>query len=219
MAFVVARWDNSTRGFQVVFALVLIELAGCLLLAGNFALSENGDIAGATLAVWLALAAARLTVHYLPRGGVMRYGVIFLLVLVWVASVMPAKIEALPYFHQVLFVVGVPLLPQLWWESDIERIKGRKNKVLGLTGLLASLPLGYFAWSIANIGIVKAGAWAVTNDVPYCIVVGEGGPVHGGYFPAQDGWSLSGWRMTTGRKWWRIDGLLLAFSRNTRDSG
>ena len=177
---------------------MIVELVGCLFLAGILTLSENGDIAGGILAGWLALAVLRLAVHYLPRAGMARHGMILLIALMFSASVLPGKIEALPYFHQVLFVVCVALLPQLCWEWDAE-CTGRRHKVLGLIGLFTSLPLSYIAWSIANIGIVKAGAWAVANDDPYCMVVGEGGPIHGGYFQAQDGWSLSGWRMTTGR--------------------
>jgi hypothetical protein len=200
----------------LIFALLIAELVGCLLLAAELALAEDGDIAGGILAGWLALAVLRLAVHYLPHRGVTRYVIISLIVLMLFASMIPGEIEALPYFHQMLFVACVALLPQLWWEWSAERA-GRKHKVLGLLCLFISLPLSYIVWSIANIGIVNAGAWAVANDDPYCIVVGEGGPIRGGYFQTQDGWSLSGWRMTTGRSsgggstdyYWRFRAILV----------
>jgi hypothetical protein len=180
---------------ELIFALIILELVSCLFLAGVVILTD-GDIAVGILAGWLALAALRLTIHFLPRSRMTRYGLILLIVLMLFASVMPGEIEALPYFHQVLFIACVAALPQLWWEWHAERT-GRKLKVLGLIGLFTSLPLGYFAWSIANIGIVKAQAWTVSNGDPYCIVIGAGGPIHGGYFQAIDGWSLSGWRMVS----------------------
>jgi hypothetical protein len=181
----------------LVIALIIFELVSCLFLAGVVGLSD-GDVAGGILAGWLALAALRLTIHFLPCSRMTRYGSVLLLVLILTACVMPGKIEALPYFHQVLFIVCVAALPQLWWEWHTGRTR-RTHKALGLIGLFTSLPLGYIAWSIANIGIVEVGAWMVSNGNPYCIFVGEGGPLHGGYFQPQDGWSLSGWRMYSGR--------------------
>jgi hypothetical protein len=181
----------------LIIALIIFELVSCFLLAGVVGLSD-GDIAGGILAGWLALAALRLTIHYLPRSRMARYGLILLIVLMSFACVIPGEIEALPYFHQVLFIASVGALPQLWWEWFAERTE-RKRIVLGLIVLFTSLPLGFIAWSIANIGIVKAEAWTVLNGDPYCLLVGAGGPVQGGYYQAQDGWSLSGWRMVSVR--------------------
>jgi hypothetical protein len=200
----------------MIFALMIVELVSCLFLAGILTLSENGDIAVGILAGWLALAVLRLAVHYLPRGRMTRYGILFLIVLMLFASVMPGAIEAVPYVHQVLFVAFVALLPQLLSEWDAEST-GTKHRLLRLLGLFTSLPLSYIAWSIANIGIAKAEAWAVAHDDPYCMVVGEGGPIHSGYFRTQDDWSLSGWRMTTGRSngggstdyYWRFRAILV----------
>jgi len=62
----------------------------------------------------------------------------------------------IPYVHQALFIAGVAVLPQLWWEWSFKATKGRLLG-LGLIGL-ASLPLGFATWSLANIWIVKANA-------------------------------------------------------------
>jgi hypothetical protein len=185
------------RARELIIGLIIFELVSCLFLAALVSLSDP-DIAGGILAGWLALAALRLTVHYLPRSRMTRYGFILLIGLMLFSSVMPGEIEALPYLHQVLFIACVAALPQFWWEWHAERTV-RKHTMLGLIGLFTSLPLGYVAWSIANIGLVKAAAWTVSSGDPYCILVGAGGPIHGGYFQAQDGWSLSGWRMASGR--------------------
>jgi hypothetical protein len=181
----------------VMIAVVVFELSVCLFLAFLIVVG-NAEQALFPLDVWLALAILQLTIHYLPRGRYTRYRLLLVIIILLFASVAPGKIGVLTYFHQPLFIASVAVLPQLWWEWSSKGTEGRAL-VLGLIGL-ASLPLGVVAWALANIWIVKVEAWTASYDDPYCIFVSDHKLFVGGdYHQAPDDWSLSGWRMFSGR--------------------
>ena len=59
-----------------------------------------------------------------------------------------------PYFNQGLFIAAVAVLPQIVLEWSSKAATG--GRIAGLYLIcLVSLPLGFTAWSLANIGIVK----------------------------------------------------------------
>jgi hypothetical protein len=181
----------------VIIAIVVFELFVCLPLAFIIAVGSGGSGVGISpLDVWLVLAILQMTIHYLPRGRITRYGLSLLVILTLVAGAMPGKTEALTYFHQPLFIASVAVLPQLWWEWFS---KGTEDQsLLWLIGL-AALPLGVAAWTLANIWIVKTEAWAAASGDPYCILVSSGKLFSSGYRQAPNDWSLSGWSMVSGR--------------------
>ena len=178
----------------MIIAVVSFELFGCLFLALLIGFG-GGSEAAIPLNVWLLLAIMQLTIHYLPRGRITRYGLCLILAMMLIAGVTPGKIEALPYFHQALFIAGVGALPQFWWQWFSKDTAGRAALFA-----LVSLPFGYAVWIVANIWIVKVEAWMVADGQPYCILASDGRILAGGrYHQVPNAWALSGWRMFSGR--------------------
>lgn len=183
----------------MVIAVVVFELIACLVASvvigvGNA--DDNGQ-AAFPLEVWLACAILQLTIRYLPFGRLARYRIWLIMALILFAGVTSATIAPFPHLHQALFIAGVAALPQLWWEW-FARTSEYRPWGLGLIGLI-SLPLGLAAWSLANVWIVKVAAWSGSRGAPYCIFVSDGKSLSSGYHQAPSDWSLSGWRMVSGR--------------------
>jgi hypothetical protein len=182
----------------MVIGIVVLELIVSLVAALLIAVGNAADTQAAfPILVWLACAILQLAIHYLPRGRYERYGLLLVIALMLLAGAAPGKIEGVPYFHQSLFIAAVGTLPQLWWERFSNATKGH-TLVLGLMGMLA-MPLGFAAWSLANVSIVKYDASRVANGELYCIFVSEGRLMTGGYRQAPDDLSLGGWHMLSGR--------------------
>ena len=183
----------------MVIAVVVLELIVCLIAAvaigvGN---ADDGGQAAFPLEVWLACAALQLAIRYLPPGRHARYRLWGIVTLILFVSVTSGLIAPFPHLHQALFIAGVAALPQLWWEWFAETPEHRDSG-LALVGLIA-LPLGFAAWSLANVWIVKFEAWRASRGEPYCILVSDGNLFSGGYHQAPDDWSLGGWRIVSGR--------------------
>lgn len=183
----------------VIIAVVVLELIVCLAASvvvgvGN---ADDSGQAAFPLQVWLVCAILQLTIRYLPPSRHARYRLWLFVTLILFAGVTSGRIEPFPHFHQALFIAAVAALPQLWWAWSAKTPE-RRALGLGLIGLV-SLPLGFAAWSFANIWIVKVEAWRASNGEPYCIFVSDGRLFSGGYRQAPDDWSLSGWRMVSGR--------------------
>ncbi len=183
----------------MIIAIVILELIACFYLAVILLIGDPGShIFIAPLEVWLACTTVQLAVHYVPRGPYVRYGLLFTVALILLGSVTFEGIGGIPYFHQTLFIAGVTALPQIWWEWS-SKATGDRAIVLALIGLV-SLPLGFTAWSFANIWLVKAKAASVARGESYCILLSDGKLFSGGsYQKAPDDWSLSGFKMFTGR--------------------
>jgi hypothetical protein len=183
----------------MIIAVVVFELMVCLAAAVVIGVGNADDSGQAAfpLEVWLALATLQLTIRYLPAGRHARYWLWLFVTLILFASLTSGTIEPFPHLHQALFIAGVAALPQLWWERFAKTPEGRAFG-FGLIGLI-SLPLGFAAWSLANIGIVKFEAWRAADGEPYCLFVSDGSLYSGGYHQAPNDWSLSGWEMFSGR--------------------
>jgi hypothetical protein len=179
----------------VVFELIVCLVAWAAIGVGN---ADDDGQAAFPLEVWLACAIVQLTIYYLPPGRPARYRLWLLVALMLLASAIPGRLEPLSsFFHQALFIAGVAALPLLWWEWFA---KTPKDRAAGLAPIGSiSPPLGFVAWSLANIGIVKFEAWRGGHGEPYCILVPDGGSDLIGYHQAPDDWSLGGLRMVTGR--------------------
>jgi hypothetical protein len=192
--------NSLSRSFsEMIIAVVVLELIVCLAAsvvigAGN---ADDSGQAAFPLEVWLACAVLQLTIHYLPPGRHARYSLWLFVTLILFAGVTSGRFEPFPHFHQALFIAGVAVLPQLWWEWFAKTPEVRASG-LGLIGLIA-LPLGFATWSFANIWIVKCEAWRASQGEPYCILISDGRLLSRGYHQAPNDWSLSGWRMVSGR--------------------
>jgi hypothetical protein len=177
----------------VIIAIVVLELIGCFFITLLLA-AGNGKLPIAPLQVWLVCAVLQLAIHYLPRRPYVRIGLALTVTLMLFASVGLEGAAAVPYFHQTLFVAAAAAVPQIWWELFAKATASRVL-VLALIALF-SLPLGFTAWSLANIVIVKAKAWSVSRGEPYCILLSNGSISYGGgYHRAPNLWSLNGWNM------------------------
>ncbi|TMJ27794.1 MAG: hypothetical protein E6G88_13580 [Alphaproteobacteria bacterium] len=183
----------------MIIAIVVLELIACFILAMILGVGNPGSYLFITpVEVWLACAMVQLAVHYLPRGAYVRYGLLFTVTLILLGSVTLEGMDAIPYLHQTLFIAGVAALPQIWWEWS-SKATGDRVFVLALIGLV-SLPLGFAAWSLANIWLVKAKAASVSRGEPYCILLSDRKLFSSGsYHKAQNDWSLTGWNMFTPR--------------------
>jgi hypothetical protein len=182
----------------VIIAVVVFELIICLVAATLIAVGNaDGGQALLPLSVWVICATLQLAIHYLPPSRRARYGLLFAVMLIIFAGVTVGRIDALPYFHQSLFIAGVAVLPQLWWEWS-SKATDRRAAMLGLIGLV-SLPLGFIGWSFANIWIVKVDAWRAAQGEPYCLFASDGRLFSSGYHQTPNDWALSGWRMFSGR--------------------
>ena len=183
----------------MIIAIVIIELIACFALTVILGIGDPfSHLFIAPLEVWLACAMVQLAVHFLPRGPYVRYGLLFTVALILLGSVTLEGIVPIPYFNQTLFIAGVGALPQIWWEWS-SKATGDRVLVLALVGLV-SLPLGFTAWSLANIWLVKAKAASVSQGETYCILLSDGKLFSGGsYHKAQNDWSLSGLEMFTAR--------------------
>jgi hypothetical protein len=183
----------------MIIAVVVVELIVCLIASVLIGVGNADDSGQAAfpLQVWLACATLQLTIQYLPPGRHARYRLWLFVMLILFASLIPGRIELFPHFHQALFIAGVAALPQLWWEWFAKTPESRASG-LGLIGLI-SLPLGFTAWSLANIGIVKFEAWRASHGEPYCILISDGRLYSSGYRQTPNDWSLGGWRMVSGR--------------------
>jgi hypothetical protein len=183
----------------MIIAVVVLELIVCLVASVLIGVGNADDSGQAAfpLQVWLVCATLQLTIRYLPPGRYVRYRLWLFVMLILFASLIPGRIEPFSYFHQALFIAVIAALPQLWWEWFAKTPEGRASG-LGLIGLI-SLPLGFAAWSLANIWIVKFEAWRVARDEPYCIFVSHGRLHSSGYHQAPNDWSLAGWRMVSAR--------------------
>jgi hypothetical protein len=182
----------------VIVAIVVFELAICFLATVLIAVgSTNDQQAVLPLRAWLICAILQLAIHYLPRSRYARYALSFVVAAIVCAGLTWNGAAALTSLHQPLFIAGIATVPQLWWE----RFHGdtqERNSVLALIAITA-LPLGIIVWSFANIWIVKVEAWRVSQGEPYCVFISNGRLFSSGYHRAPDDWSLSGWRMFSGR--------------------
>ena len=183
----------------MVIAVVVFELIVCLIATVVIGVG-NADDSGQSafpLEVWLACAALQLAIRYLPPDRHARYRLWGIVALILFVSVTSGAIAPFPHLHQALFIAGVAALPQLCWEW-LAKTPEHRAEGLGLIGLI-SLPLGFAAWSMANVWIVKFEAWRASHGEPYCILISDGRIFSSGYHQAPDDWSLSGWRMVSGR--------------------
>ena len=183
----------------MIVAIVILELIACLCITMLIGVgNRGGDVALAPLLAWLACAILQLVIHHWPRRPYARYGLLVAVMLVLLAGVGFEGALVIPYVHQALFIAGVAVLPQLWWEWSSKATKGRLLG-LGLIGL-ASLPLGFATWCLANIWIVKANAWSAARGETYCILVSDGRYFSSGtYHAVSNDWDLTGWRMFRAR--------------------
>jgi hypothetical protein len=129
----------------VVFELMVCLAASVVIGVGN---ADDSGQAAFPLQVWLVCASLQLTIRDLPPGRHARYRLWLLVTLILFAGVTSGRIEPFPHVHQALFIAGVAALPQLWWESA--KTPESRASGLALIGLI-SLPLGFAAWSLANI--------------------------------------------------------------------
>jgi hypothetical protein len=199
---------------MIIFVIV-IELMMCLLAYVAIAFgTQDGDQAAFPLQVWLACAIVQLAIHYLRPGRNIAYGLLCFVMLILFVGVTSGRSEPFPYIHQALFIAGVAAIPQLWWERFAKTTKDR-GPVLLLIGLVA-LPLGFAAWSLANIWIVKFEAWRAADGEPYCILPVGGNLVSSEHHQTTIDWGLSGWNMASGPSGggsgnccvWQFHGLL-----------
>ena len=183
----------------MIIAVVVFELLVCLVASVAIGVGNEDDSGQAAfpLEVWLVCAILQLTIRYLPPGRHVRYRLWLIVALLLVAGVTPGAIVPFPHLHQALFIAGVAALPQLWWEW-IAKTPEHRASGLALIGLI-SLPLGFAAWSLANAAIVTVEARMASHGEPYCILVSDGKIHSSGYHRAPDDWSLTGWRVVTGR--------------------
>lgn len=183
----------------MIIAVVVLELIACLaatvlIAAGN---ADDSGQAAFPLLVWLACAILQLTIRYLPPGRRARYHLWLAVVLILVIGMTPGRFEPFPHVHQALFIAGVAALPQLWWDWYAKTPEDRASWMGPIA--LVSLPLGFAAWSLANIWIVKFEAWMVADGKPHCILVSDQKLYTSAYRPVPDDWGLSGLRMISGR--------------------
>ena len=186
-------------GPTVIIGIVVLELFACFGLAALLGVGNEGsNVFVAPLEVWLACAALRLTIHYLPRRPNARRALLTSIVVMLLASVMLPGATPVLYLHQTLFIAAVAVIPQLWTEwfaSD----KGDWIPVLWLAGL-ASIPLGFVLWALANIVIVDVSARSAAQGEPYCLLVSNGNYFGGGkYHVTTNEWDRSGFRMFVAR--------------------
>jgi len=183
----------------VIIAIVIFELIACFCLTVLIGIGNEGSgLFIAPLEVWFGCAVLQLSIHYLPRGPYIRYGLLSAVMLMLLAGVTLQGEPIVPYLHQALLITGVAALPQFWWERLSQQTKGR-SFVLGLIVFL-SLPLGFAAWVFGNIPIVKIKAWLVSRGDSYCILLSEGHfRFSGPYHKASNDWSLNGCNMFRSR--------------------
>jgi hypothetical protein len=183
----------------VIIAIVVLELIVSLVATVVIGVGNPGSkMFMAPLGVWFTCAILQLAIHYRPPGPRVRNGLMLALMLMLLASIVLEGVQTPPYFNQGLFIAAVAVLPQIVLEWSSRAATGGRIVGLCLIGLV-SVPLGFTAWSLANIGIVKVRAWFVTHGEPYCLLVSDGRIFTSGYHTAPDEWSLSGWRMFSGR--------------------
>jgi hypothetical protein len=183
----------------VIIGIVVLELLACFWLTALLAVGNEGsDAFVAPLEVWLACAALRLSIHYLPRRPNVRRGLSIAVAVMLLAGVMLPGATPVPYLHQTLFIAAVAVIPQLWMEwfaSD----KGDWIPILWLAGL-ATLPLGFALWALANILIVDVSARSAAQGEPYCMLVSNGDYFGSGkYHITTNEWDRSGFRMFAAR--------------------
>ena len=182
----------------MIIAIVVVELIASLIAALAIGVGNPGSMWIAPLGVWFTCAILQLAIHYRPPGPRVRNGLVLTVMLMLIASMVLEGVWVPPYFNQGLFIAAVAVLPQIVLEWSSKAATG--GRIAGLYLIcLVSLPLGFTAWSLANIGIVKVKARLVARGEPYCLLVSDGRISTSGYHAAPDDWSLSGWRMFSGR--------------------
>lgn len=182
----------------MIILVVLAELFVCALVGAVLTVGSGDDnLFGACIEIWLACAVLQLAIHYLPKDRRTQFSLVLAMIALLVASVTIRGVDALPYFHQALFIATVGTLPQLCWNWH-GQAKTWYRPALGLAALFA-IPLGFVGWSIANIPIVKINAYVAAQGSPYCIFVSDGRIFTSGYHQTSNAFDLSGWRMVSGR--------------------
>jgi len=213
----------------LIVIVVFIELIAAALAVWGIANSSAGGriFYLAPWQLWATCAILQLAIHYRPPRPGPRNAIASLVGLMLLGSLI-LEGGPLPYFNQVLFIASVAVLPQLWLEWSSLASTGGRALWLLFVGLMA-LPVGYTAWSLANIAIVQFKAERVARGEQYCLLVPKDNfqyfkdPASVGNYRIASGWQLSGSVMFADRNLsvdslggdccqWEFHGLLLTHS-------